>query len=61
MYVFDFGAPIGFRLAERHPERIAGLVVQNGNAYEEGLSPDARQVIDSRPGQPGRRSGSACC
>ena len=51
MYVFDFGAPVGFRLAERHPDRIAGLVVQNGNAYEDGLSPIARQFVDSRPGQ----------
>src|SRR5262245_42275593 len=38
VYVFDYGAPIGFRLAMRHPERIAGIVSQNGNAYEEGLS-----------------------
>ncbi|MFM0363331.1 alpha/beta fold hydrolase [Paraburkholderia sediminicola] len=38
MYVFDYGAPTGFRLALRHPERIAALISQNGNAYEEGLS-----------------------
>ena len=37
LYVQDYGAPIGFRLAVRHPERIHALVVQNGNAYEEGL------------------------
>ncbi len=37
MYVFDFGAPIGFRHALLHPERITGLISQNGNAYEEGL------------------------
>ncbi|HXA50038.1 MAG TPA: alpha/beta hydrolase [Candidatus Acidoferrum sp.] len=37
MYVMDYGAPIGYRLALLHPERIAGLIVQNGNAYEEGL------------------------
>jgi pimeloyl-ACP methyl ester carboxylesterase len=36
--VFDYGAPVGFRLALRHPERIAGIISQNGNAYEEGLS-----------------------
>lgn len=48
MYMFDFGAPVGFRLAERHPEWIAGLVVQNGNAYEEGLSADARAFISLR-------------
>ncbi|MBO2465735.1 alpha/beta hydrolase [Actinomadura sp. LCR2-06] len=53
MYVFDFGAPVGFRLAERHPEWIAGLVVQNGNAYAEGLSDAARDFIALRPGQDG--------
>ena len=53
MYVFDFGAPIGFRIAERHPEWIAGLVVQNGNAYEEGLSDAARGLIGLTPDTPG--------
>jgi pimeloyl-ACP methyl ester carboxylesterase len=38
VYVFDYGAPTGFRLALRHPERITGIISQNGNAYEEGLS-----------------------
>jgi pimeloyl-ACP methyl ester carboxylesterase len=38
MYVFDYGAPVGFRLAVNHPERIAAIISQNGNAYEEGLS-----------------------
>jgi pimeloyl-ACP methyl ester carboxylesterase len=38
VYVFDYGAPTGFRLAVRHPERIAGIISQNGNAYVEGLS-----------------------
>jgi pimeloyl-ACP methyl ester carboxylesterase len=37
IYVFDYGAPTGFRLATAHPERITGIVSQNGNAYEEGL------------------------
>jgi pimeloyl-ACP methyl ester carboxylesterase len=37
MYVMDYGAPVGWRLALKHPERISGLIVQNGNAYEEGL------------------------
>ena len=37
-YVFDYGAPTGFRLAAWHPERITAIVSQNGNAYEEGLS-----------------------
>ena len=38
LYVFDYGAPVGFRLAIRHPERITALISQNGNAYIEGLS-----------------------
>ncbi|MFJ9543398.1 alpha/beta fold hydrolase [Streptomyces sp. NPDC101225] len=38
VYVFDYGAPTGFRLAVAHPERIAAIISQNGNAYEEGLS-----------------------
>ena len=38
IYVFDYGAPVGFRLALNHPERITALISQNGNAYEEGLS-----------------------
>ena len=36
VYVFDYGAPTGFRLAMRHPERITAIISQNGNAYEEG-------------------------
>ncbi|HSY81779.1 MAG TPA: alpha/beta hydrolase [Gemmatimonadaceae bacterium] len=38
LYVFDYGAPTGFRLAMAHPERITAIVSQNGNAYEEGLA-----------------------
>jgi pimeloyl-ACP methyl ester carboxylesterase len=38
VYVFDYGAPTGFRLALKHPERITAIISQNGNAYEEGLS-----------------------
>jgi pimeloyl-ACP methyl ester carboxylesterase len=37
IYVMDYGAPIGFRLAVKHPEKIEALIVQNGNAYDEGL------------------------
>lgn len=37
LYLMDYGAPIGFRLATKHPERIESLIVQNGNAYDEGL------------------------
>jgi pimeloyl-ACP methyl ester carboxylesterase len=38
IYVFDYGAPTGFRLAAWHPERVTAIISQNGNAYEEGLS-----------------------
>jgi len=38
IYVFDYGAPTGFRLAMRHPDRITAIISQNGNAYAEGLS-----------------------
>jgi pimeloyl-ACP methyl ester carboxylesterase len=38
IYIFDYGAPVGLRLALRHPERISAIISQNGNAYEEGLS-----------------------
>jgi pimeloyl-ACP methyl ester carboxylesterase len=38
VYVFDYGAPVGFRLALAKPERVAAIISQNGNAYEEGLS-----------------------
>jgi pimeloyl-ACP methyl ester carboxylesterase len=38
VYVFDYGAPTGFRIAARHPGRITAIISQNGNAYEEGLS-----------------------
>ncbi|MFJ8692655.1 alpha/beta fold hydrolase [Streptomyces roseolilacinus] len=56
MYLFDFGAPVGFRLALRHPERVAGVVVQNGNAYVEGLSDAARAFTALTPETPGAES-----
>lgn len=37
MYVMDYGAPVGYRLALKHPKRVTALIIQNGNAYEEGL------------------------
>jgi pimeloyl-ACP methyl ester carboxylesterase len=40
LYMFDFGAPVGFRIATRNPEKVRGLVIQNGNAYEVGLGPN---------------------
>jgi pimeloyl-ACP methyl ester carboxylesterase len=40
LYVQDYGAPVGYRLASQHPDRITAIVVQNGNAYDEGLAND---------------------
>ncbi len=48
LYVFDYGAPVGFRLAVAHPERVTAIVSQNGNAYEEALS---RRGFIGTPGQ----------
>jgi pimeloyl-ACP methyl ester carboxylesterase len=44
LYLFDFGSPVGFRLATRRPERVQGLVLQNGNAYEAGLGPNMQAL-----------------
>jgi len=41
LYIQDYGAPVGMRIATEHPERVQALIVQNGNVYEEGLSPEA--------------------
>ncbi|WP_197683962.1 alpha/beta fold hydrolase [Allokutzneria albata] len=49
VYAFDYGLPIGLRVATRRPEWIAGLVVQNGNAYEDGLSDLAKDFIENGP------------
>jgi pimeloyl-ACP methyl ester carboxylesterase len=38
IYIFDYGAPVGLRIAAKHPERITAIISQNGNAYERGLS-----------------------
>jgi pimeloyl-ACP methyl ester carboxylesterase len=46
VYVFDYGAPTGFRVAMRHPERITAIISQNGNAYEEGLSDGWKPLRD---------------
>lgn len=45
LYVMDYGAPVGFRLAARHPERVQALIVQNGNAYVEGIDNDFWEPI----------------
>jgi pimeloyl-ACP methyl ester carboxylesterase len=45
LYMQDFGGPIGLRIAKRHPERVQGLIVQNANAYEEGITQVLRDVV----------------
>jgi pimeloyl-ACP methyl ester carboxylesterase len=50
IYMQDFGGPVGFRIALRHPERVAGLIIQNANAYEEGVAPALLQGIRERSG-----------
>ena len=47
IYVFDYGAPVGFRLALRNPERIRAIISQNGNAYEEGLNPEGWSPVQA--------------
>lgn len=44
LYYQDYGAPVGLRIAERHPEWIEALIVQNGNAYEEGFTPAWKEI-----------------
>jgi pimeloyl-ACP methyl ester carboxylesterase len=61
LYMFDFGSPVGFRIATRHPERVRGLVLQNGNAYEEGLGPGMQALTpywQDRSGNEGAIRGS---
>ena len=58
IYVFDYGAPVGFRLAAHNPHRITAVITQNGNAYEEGLS-DAWTPIQAywkEPNDPNREA-----
>ncbi|MCC2613733.1 alpha/beta hydrolase [Neorhizobium sp. Rsf11] len=56
IYVFDYGAPTGFRIASWHPDRITGIISQNGNAYEEGLSEGWNPIRDywNEPSQANR-------
>lgn len=58
LYVFDYGAPVGFRIATRHPGRITAIISQNGNAYEEGLSDawDPVQAYWKEPSQTNREA-----
>jgi pimeloyl-ACP methyl ester carboxylesterase len=45
LYMQDYGGPVGFRLAVRHPERVTALIVQNANAYDDGVTPQLRQMV----------------
>jgi pimeloyl-ACP methyl ester carboxylesterase len=60
LYVFDFGAPVGFRLATRHSEQVDALIVQNGNAYEAGIGPNLAGLApywqDREAAEPGVRA-----
>jgi pimeloyl-ACP methyl ester carboxylesterase len=58
VYVFDYGAPTGLRLALKHPERITAIISQNGNAYEEGLS-DGWNPIQAYWREPSQRNREA--
>src|SRR4051812_1635206 len=55
LYVQDYGAPVGYRLALAHPERVTAIVVQNGNAYDEGLDNDFWKPIKAYWKEPGNR------
>jgi pimeloyl-ACP methyl ester carboxylesterase len=55
LYVQDYGAPVGYRLASAHPERVTAIVVQNGNAYEEGLANEFWEPLKAYWREPGNR------
>jgi len=58
VYVMDYGAPVGYRIAAKHPERVTALIVQNGNAYDEGIDNDFWKPIKAYwadPTNPGKR------
>ncbi len=55
LYVQDYGAPVGYRLAVAHPERVTAIVVQNGNAYDEGLDNEFWKPIKAYWKEPGDR------
>lgn len=48
IYMQDFGGPVGFRMAVQHPERVKGLIIQNANAYEEGIMPQELAAMKER-------------
>jgi pimeloyl-ACP methyl ester carboxylesterase len=57
MYVFDFGAPVGYRIASRHPDWIQGVIAQNGNAYEVGLGPNMQPAVKYWADRAGMEAG----
>jgi len=59
IYLMDYGAPIGFRLAVRHPDRVEALVVQNGNAYDEGIDNEFWKPIKEYWAHPTSENGDA--
>jgi pimeloyl-ACP methyl ester carboxylesterase len=59
LYIFDYGAPVGLRLALAHPERITAIVSQNGNAYEEGLGMEAWNPVQNYWRQPTQENRDA--
>lgn len=59
IYVQDYGAPIGYRIASAHPERISGIIVQNGNAYDEGLDNDFWKPIKAYWADPSEKNREA--
>ena len=59
LYMQDFGAPVGFRLMQRHPDAIQSIIVQNANAYPDGLTPDRRAFFRKAHGSKSRRCGCA--
>jgi pimeloyl-ACP methyl ester carboxylesterase len=59
LYIFDYGAPVGLRLALAHPERITAIVSQNGNAYEEGLGEEAWNPVQKYWRQPTQENRDA--
>ncbi len=58
LYIFDYGAPVGLRIAARHPERITAIVTQNGNAYVDGVS-DALAPVQAHWATPTRENRDA--
>ena len=59
LYLMDYGAPVGFRIATRHPERVQALVIQNGNAYEEGLDNDFWKNVKAAYNEPNMANADA--